>query len=126
MQLGLIYVAQGKPSEAIAEAQRGRAASFQRSAVSGQLLDDLAVPPPAAGNRRDENLCAARRNEELVVQSLKKIETPQRAPDKRLISVTSVPSVLSDFDFLSSLCLCVSVVNNVLKSTPQRLSPVNN
>ena len=52
-----------------AEAQRGRAASFQRSAVSGQLLDDLAVPPPAAGNRRDENLSAARRNEELVAQN---------------------------------------------------------
>ena len=49
----------------------------------------------------------------------------QPNPYKELFYVISVPSVLSDFDFLTSLCLCVSVVNNVLKSTPVRASLVN-
>jgi hypothetical protein len=48
------------------EAQRGKAASFQRSAFSGQLLESRGTIE-SVGQSGMKNLCAAQRNEELVV-----------------------------------------------------------
>jgi hypothetical protein len=50
-------------------------------------------------------------NEPVLKKGLKRLASRTLEASERLPSVLSATSVLSDFDFLDSPCLCASVVN---------------